>query len=70
MKTRKHDWYDSVKHVPVYGVQCFHEGVWKHAAIAGKPIWCDTPEQRDAERARFKSLVRAKATTSQGEGTP
>lgn len=57
MRTRNHDWFDSVKCVPVYGVQAFHDGKWCNASINGEPIWCDTPEERDEQRARFKRLV-------------
>ena len=59
MRTRNHDWYDSIKNAPVYGVQVFHDGVWKNAAINGKPILCDTPHERDEQRQRLKRLLRA-----------
>ena len=58
MRTRNHDWYDSIKNVPVYGVQVFHEGKWKHASIGGKPIWCATVEERDEQRKRLKRLLK------------
>jgi hypothetical protein len=59
MRTRNHDWFDSVKAVPVYGVQVFHDGKWCHAAINGKPIFCDTPEERAEQRKRLKRLLAA-----------
>jgi hypothetical protein len=58
MKTRKHNWYDPIKHAPVYGVQVRHEGQWKNAAIDGKLILCGTEAERDAERIRFRAAVR------------
>lgn len=62
MRTRNHDWFDTKKLVPVYGVQAFHDGKWKHAAINGKPILCATKKERDAARALFKQAAIAKAT--------
>lgn len=58
MRTRKHDWYDPIKHEPVYGLQVKHEGQWKNAAIDGRLILCATTEERDIERKRFQSAVR------------
>lgn len=62
MRTRDHNWYDPILHKPVYGVQIHHEGKWKNAAIDGKLILCDTPEERASERKRFKAAVKARAT--------
>lgn len=61
MRTRNHDWMDTVKGVPVYGVQVLHDGRWKHAAINGEPIWCDTQEERDRQRMKLRGLLREQA---------
>ena len=61
MKTRKHDWYDSIKHEGVYGVQVHHDGQWKNASIDGKLILCSSKAERDLQRARFKKLIRDSA---------
>lgn len=56
MRTRKHDWFDSKKMVPVYGVQVYHDGGWRHAAIDGKPVLCATAAERDEQRKRIKQI--------------
>jgi hypothetical protein len=54
MRTRKHDWYDPIKHAAVYGLQVYHDGQWKNCAL----ILCGTAEERDAERKRFRAALR------------
>lgn len=58
MRTRNHDWYDSIKNATVYGVQVFHGRAWKNAAIDGNPILCDTAQERDEQRKRLKRLLK------------
>lgn len=48
MRTRKHDWFDTVEHKPKYGFQLLVKGRWKHVAEDGKPCLFDTEEERDA----------------------
>lgn len=60
MLTRKFEWFDKEKQVPVYGVQVYHEGKWKHAALNGKAILCYTEEERDEKRKLLKKQIRGK----------
>lgn len=59
MRTRNHDWFDSAKMAPVYGVQIYHDGKWRDVAIDGKIVLCATEAERAEQRKRIKHIAKA-----------
>lgn len=55
---RRHDFYDTKRGVPVYGVDArVHPGKWMPLVEDGKPVLFDAPEDRDVKlKALRKSL--------------
>ena len=59
---RRHDFYDTKRGVPVYGVDArVRPGKWMHLAEDGKPVLFDAPEDRDAKLKELRKSLRQNA---------
>lgn len=55
MRTRNHDWFDTARNVPLYGVDVLVIGRgWMPAGTQKGPIRFDTKEEREAFRAELR----------------
>lgn len=57
MRTREHNWLDTNTLEPKYGFQVYANGCWCHVHEDGKPCIYDTPEERDAARAKARRMA-------------
>lgn len=66
---RRHDFYDTKRGVPVYGVDArVRPGKWRHLAEDGKPVLFDAPEDRDAKLKELRKSLRQNAKADLREG--
>lgn len=64
MKTRIHEWLDTKRLAPMFGIQVYAGG-WKHAHRDGKPLIYRTRERAERERTKLRAL--ASQTPGSGE---
>lgn len=50
MKTKPHNWYDSLNHRPLFGIMAFVKGKWMHAYKDAKPMLFENEVDRDTAR--------------------
>lgn len=56
MKTRIHQWLDTKRLRPMFGVQVYANG-WKHAHSNGQPLIYATRERANNCRAQLRALA-------------
>lgn len=56
MRTRQHDWYNTLTNEVFYGIQVYHDKQWKNYAEDGKPFLVKNQEEREYKRKELRKM--------------